>query len=102
MMRCIAAFFLLALPVTGGAAAFPGTFTPGEPYYFESFDPEQRPWEPGQGLNIEEVFKNYEYYEIVLEQDGKGLTVNHYVSGSRAGSVKYRVLPDGSLQKNEP
>ncbi|OGS98887.1 MAG: hypothetical protein A3F73_12800 [Gallionellales bacterium RIFCSPLOWO2_12_FULL_59_22] len=102
MGRYIALFSLLMLPFSIVAAPPAGRLAPGTPYYFDSFDAGQRPWEPGQGLNIEEVFKNYEYYEIVLDRDGNGLTVNHYVSGSKAGSEKYRVLPDGSLQKNEP
>jgi hypothetical protein len=72
---------------------------PDTPYYFDSFDSGQRPWAPGQHLNIEEVFKNYQYYEIVFDRGGDVITVNHYIRGSRAGGGKYRVLPDGSLQE---
>lgn len=98
MVRAIALFCLLLLPFSAAAAA--GRLTPGMAYYFDNFDAGQRPWAPGQHLNIEEVFKSYQYYEIVLAQDGNGITVNHYIRGSRAGSEKYRILPDGSLQKN--
>lgn len=97
MVRAIALFCLLMLPFSAASAA--DQLVPGTPYYFDSFNPEQRPWAPGQHLNIEEVFKNYQYYEVVFDRDGDGVTVNHYIRGSRAGSEKYRVLPDGSLQE---
>ena len=100
MIRIIAALFLFALPAATGAASLADRFAPGVLYYFESFDAGQRPWAPGQELNIEEVFKNYQYYEIMFERDGKGITVNRYARGSRADSEKYRILPDGALQED--
>jgi len=84
---------VLSLSATAAA------LVPGTPSYFESFDPAQRPWEPGQDLNIEEVFKNYQYYEIVLDGGGQEITVNHYIQNRKAGSEKYRLLPDRSLRK---
>lgn len=93
------AIFLLALPHAASAASLADKFAAGTPYYFDSFDPGQKPWEPGQYLNFEEVFKNYQYYEIVFDQDGKGITVNRYLHGSKASSEKYLVLPDKSLRK---
>ena len=95
VLRSIATLCLLVLPHAVAAAAL----VPGTPYYFGNFDPVQRPWEPGQDLNIEEVFKNYQYYEIVLDRDGKEITVNHYIQNRKAGSEKYLVLPDRSLRK---
>jgi len=68
-------------------------------YYFNDFNPGMQPWVPGQFLNLEEVFKNYQYYEIIFDQDGKGFTVNRYVSGSKESSEKYLVMPDNSLRK---
>jgi len=50
-------------------------------------------------LNIEEVFKNYQYFEIVFDRDGKGITVYRYLRGSKEGSEEYQLLPDNSLQK---
>ena len=99
--RIVAAFCLLTLMPSAGGASLADKLTPGMPHYFDSFDAGQRPWQPGQHLNIEEVFKNYQYYEIVLDRDSKGIMVNQYIRGSKAGSEKYRVLPDGSLQKSE-
>jgi hypothetical protein len=96
----LAAILLLALPNAASAASLADKFTPGAPYYFDHFDPGQIPWEPGQYLNIEEVFKNYQYFEIVFDQDGKGITVYRYLRGTKEGSDKYLVLPDNSLQKN--
>ena len=99
MVRYIALFCLLILPFSAGAASLADKLAPGTQYYFDSFDPGQRPRAPGQHLNIQEVFKNYQYYEIVLDEDGKEITVIQYIQGNKAGSEKYLVLPDGSLQK---
>lgn len=59
-------------------------------------------WTPGPHLNIEKVFRNFQYYEIALDEGGKGIAVTRYICGSQAGSEKYRLLPDGSLQKGNP
>lgn len=99
--RVVAAFCLLTLASAAGAASLADRLAPGTPHYFDSFDATQQPWEPGQPLNIEEVFKNYQYYEILLDRDGKAIVVNRYLRGSKAASEKYLVLPDGSLQKSE-
>ena len=100
-IRVVAAFCLLTLTSAAGAASLADKLAPGMPHYFDSFDATQRPWEPGQPLNIEEVFKNYQYYEILLDRDGKAIVVNQYIRGSKAASEKYLVLPDGSLQKSK-
>lgn len=50
-------------------------------------------------MNIEDVFKNYQFYEIELDKNGKEITVIQYIKGDKVGSEKYLVLPDGSLQK---
>lgn len=94
-----AILFLFLLPFAVSAAALADMLTPGMPYYFDSFDPGLHPWKPGQHLNIEEVFKNYQYYEIALDRDGKELTVNQYIRGDKVGSETYLRLPDGSLRK---
>ena len=60
-IRVVAAFCLLTLTSAAGAASLADKLAPGMPHYFDSFDATQRPWEPGQPLNIEEVFKNYQY-----------------------------------------
>lgn len=102
IVRIFAALYLLALPLTSGAAtpaSVAGKFAPGTSYYYDGFEPEQRPWKPGQSLNFEEVFKNYQYYEILPDRDGSGITVNHFIRGDKADSKKYLILPDGSLQK---
>jgi hypothetical protein len=95
----LAAILLLVFPNAASAASLADKFTPGTPYYFDHFDPGQKPWEPGQYLNIEELFKNYQYFEIVFDQDGKGITVYRYLRGSKEDNEKYLVLPDKSLQK---
>ena len=70
-VRIIAALHLLMMPFAADAATLADKFTPETPYYFDSFDPGQQPWKLGQHLNIEEVFKNYQYYEIVLDQTAR-------------------------------
>jgi hypothetical protein len=97
--QILAALFLFALPCAVSAASLADRFTPGTPYYFNDFSPGQKQWDPGQHLNFEEVFKNYQYYEILFDQDGKGITVNRFLRGSRESSEKYLVLPDKSLLK---
>ena len=102
MIRIIVVFLLFILPVAAGAASLAERFAPGMSYYFDYFEPGQRPWAPGRHLNIEEVFKNYEYYEIEFDEDGKGIMANHYVRGSKADSERHLILPDGSLRRREP
>jgi hypothetical protein len=100
MFRTLTLIFMLVLPFS--AASSGRQLDVGVSYYFDSFDPDQRPWAPGRPLNIEEVFKNYQYYEIILGGDGRDVTVNHFVRGSRTGSENYTLMPDGSLRRNSP
>lgn len=99
----IVALLLLITAVAAGAApdVHPHKLIPGSKYYFDNFDPEQKPWNPGRDLNIEEVFKNYQYVEIVLDQDGRGITVTHFIQGGKKDTVKYLLMPDGSLSKRK-
>ena len=97
MTFALAACFFV-LPFAAGAASLSEKFTPGTLYYFENFDPGQLPLDPARYLNIEEVFKNYQFYEVVLDRDGKELTVNQYIRGVKMGSEIYLELPDGSLR----
>lgn len=99
VVRAIAVLCLLGLLLAADAASLADKFTPRVPYYYDNFDPGQQPWEPRQYLNFEEVFKNYQYYEIVIDQGGEEITVNQFIRGDKVGSEKYLVLPDGSLRK---
>lgn len=90
----LAAGLLLASAPT--LAAMPG-FEPGVAYYFDSFDPQQKPWQPGQPLNLEEVFKNYLYYEILFDSSGNGITVKRYIQNNRERTDRFVLQPDGSL-----
>lgn len=84
--------------VGASAASSAEKFEPGVPYYFENFDPTLRPWNPGQGLNIEEVFKNYLYYEVIFDQPGREVTVNRYIQNRKERSDNYRIGKDGGLE----
>lgn len=98
-MRTLLAWVLpwLAGVAAAGSAELP--YSPDTPYYFEHFDPRQQPWQPGHGLNIEEVFKNYQYYEIRFLNNGRDMQVTHYVQGRKERSERYRIKPDGVLEK---
>ena len=67
------------------------------PRYYDSFDPGPIPWVPGEERNIEEVFKNYNYFAI--EEDGELLKVTAYQQGQPASVRHYRVGTDGGLQE---
>ncbi|MGE5027643.1 MAG: hypothetical protein ACM3JK_04150 [Betaproteobacteria bacterium] len=94
----VAAVIATLLWMGAGAASPAEKFQPGVPYYFENFDPAMKPWDPGQDLNIEEVFKNYIYYEIIFDPSGREITVNRYRQNRKEGSDRFLVRPDRSLE----
>ncbi len=96
--RITAAVIAILCWVGASAAPLAEKFQPGVPYYFESFDPAMKPWNPGQDLNIEEVFKNYVYYEIIFDQSGREITVNRYLQNRKERSDRFLVRPDRSLE----
>jgi hypothetical protein len=98
-IRTVVMLCLLVLAFAVVAAPPADKFTPGMSYYFEDFYPAQQPWEPGEGLNIEEVFKNYQYYEIVFDKGGNVINVKHYIRNRKVESDKYQIMPNGALQK---
>lgn len=92
-------FLVAALLVLAGQACAGEHFTPGVPYYFDSFDPAQKPWKPGYDLNYEEVFKNHLFYEIVFSPSGREMTVNRYIRNNKTDSERYLLNSDGSLSR---
>lgn len=97
-VRVAAAVIAILFSFGAGAASLVAKFQPGVPYYFESFDPAMKPWNPGQDLNIEEVFKNYIYYEIIFDPSGLEITVNRYLQNRKERSDRFLVRPDRSLE----
>jgi len=97
-VRIAAAVIATLFWVGAGAASLAEKFQPGVPYYFESFDPAMKPWDPGQDLNIEEVFKNYVYYEIIFDKSGREIMVNRYLQNRKERSDRFLVQPDRSLE----
>lgn len=89
---------VVALAILFSASAAAEPLKPGGVYYFEDFDPAMKPWSPGEGLNFEEVFKNYIYYEVVVGKAGREITVNRYTQNTMDRSDKYLIRPDGSLE----
>ena len=92
----LAAAFILLLSGQTGAGE---RLEPGGSYYFDAFDPTQKPWNPGYSLNYEEVFKNYLFFEVVVAPSGREITVNRYIRNNKADSEQYRLNPDGSLSR---
>ncbi|PWB59085.1 MAG: hypothetical protein C3F18_01360 [Nitrosomonadales bacterium] len=92
-----AALACIAWAVNTAQAGLP--YEPDIPLYFDHFDPGQKPWQPGQALNIEEVFKNYQYYEIRFLKQGTEIQVQRYIHNQRDCAERYHVMPDGSLEK---
>ena len=95
-MYSIMLFFpLLSSPAMGEEVRLQD-LAPSTKYYLDDFDPNRK---HGELRNIEEVFKNYQYVEIMLSADGKVITVKQYVQGSKKNETSYRILPEGMLQK---
>ncbi|MDD5329313.1 MAG: hypothetical protein PHX38_04860 [Sulfuricella sp.] len=98
MKRIVGAICAVLLPLAADAANLLEKFQPETPYYFDSFVSGQKPWESGQSLNIEEVFKNYQYYEIVFDSSGRGITVKHYIQNRLERRDRFSVGADGALE----
>jgi|GEM_PF-2278921 len=95
----ITLILLLSTAPATGAELLLQDLIPGTKYYFDDFNPALKPWTPGEFRNIEEVFKNYQYVEIVLHADSRAMTVKQYTQGVPKDVTRYRILPDGVLQK---
>lgn len=101
-MRLLAAAIVFCLSGIASAAPDTQSFAPDTSYYFEHFDPQQKPWRPGQDLNVEEVFKNYQYYEIHFQNGGREILVNRYIQNRKEAGVRYRIRGDGALEELAP
>lgn len=97
-VRVAAAVVAILFGAGASAASLAERFQSGVPYYFDSFDSAMKPWDPGQDLNLEEVFKNYIYYEIIFDQYGREITVNLYLQNRKERSDRFLVRPDRSLE----
>jgi len=97
-VRVTAAVVSILFLVGSGVVSSAEKFQPGMPYYFENFDPAMKPWDPGQDLNFEEVFKNYIYFEIIFDPSGQKITVNRYLQNRKERSDMFLLRPDRSLE----
>lgn len=70
---------------------------PGVPYYVDEFDASPVPWRPAEERNYEEVFKNHEYYELVLGRDRRTLVVTRYLRDRAPERQEYLLLPSEGL-----
>jgi len=97
--RWLATWLILACSFCSTAASGDSGGSADEsPRYYSAFDPDRKPWKPDPELNLEEVFKNYQYYAIEYGAGRRRLTVTHYVNGAVADVTAWRVDEDGSLK----
>lgn len=85
-------FFLVALNASAA-----GLCRPNSPYYFSEFNPSS--WKVEDEVNYEEVYKNFEYFEVIFNKNCDDITVKRYKKGQFVSSEKYKVDSDGSIQK---
>lgn len=92
-------FILLSalLPAKDSSAAY--KCRPDSPYYFSEFN--HASWSPDSDLNYEEVYKNYDYFEVSFSKSCEEITVKRYVTGQQSSIERYRLNADGTLSKVE-
>lgn len=89
----IAALFSINALAYNSYAA--GKCRPNTPYYFSEFNPAS--WKVENELNYEEVYKNFEYFEVFFNRSCDEIAVKKYVKGQLSSSERYKLNPDGSL-----
>jgi hypothetical protein len=70
---------------------------PGVSYFTEEFDATLIPWRPAPERNVEEVFKNHKYFEIVLGRERRTISVIQHRNGYAPERRDYTLLPSGAL-----
>ncbi len=85
-------FFLVALNASAA-----GKCRPNSPYFFSEFNPSS--WEVEDEVNYEEVYKNFEYFEVIFNKSCDEITVKKYIKGEFGSSEKYQLNADGVLSK---
>ena len=84
-------FFLVALNVSAAEKC-----RPNAPYYFSEFNSSS--WKVENELNYEEVYKNFEYFEVIFNKSCDEITLKRYKKGQFDSSEKYKVDSDGYIQ----
>ena len=87
-------FLFLSLRFDSFAA---GKCRQGIVYYFNEFNPSS--WKVENELNYEEVYKNFEFFEVVFNKACDEITVKRYVRGEISSTEKYKLNADGSLSE---
>lgn len=70
---------------------------PGSPYFYMEFDPAS--WKAENELNYEEVYKNFEYFEVTFNKASDEITVKKYIKGEIHSTEKYRLNVNGRVSK---
>lgn len=89
-------FFIISFFFQTGASFAEWKCRPGSPCFYTEFDPAS--WKIENELNYEEVYKNFEYFEVIFNKGCEEITVKKYRKGTVETLKKYRLAVDGTLQ----
>ena len=79
--------------------ARPENIKPDINYYADDYTVENEVSELGEERNYEEVFKNYEFYEAVYDDQKRVKIFRCYKKGGVEWTEKYTYHPNGNLAK---
>ncbi len=92
---------LFGTGLSGDAFARPERIKPNQPYYADEFTREGEIAELGEERNYEEVFKNYEYYEAVYDEQQRPALFRAYRRGEVDWTERYFYDEQGRLIRKE-
>lgn len=93
----LAAIFLSQLFLVTVNSSAAEKCRPKTPYYFSDFNPSA--WKVEDELNYEEVYKNFEYFEVSFNKSCDEITVKRYKKGQLDSSERFKLNTDGTIQK---
>ncbi len=94
---CITLFVLLGTALCGDIAAKPERIKPNQPYYADEFTRDGEIAELGEERNYEEVFKNYQYYEAIYDEQERPTLFRAYRRGEPEWTERYFYDEQGKL-----
>jgi hypothetical protein len=69
--------------------------------FLKEFSSQVFPWDKSDCLNIEEVFKNYQYYETMYLEKERLLVVKKVVFGQLQMTMHYQITDENQLQEKK-
>ncbi len=92
---------LLMTGFSGETLSRPENIKPGLSYFADEFTVNESVAELGEEKNYEEVFKNYEYYEMIYDEQKRPAVFRAYKRGEVVSTEYYFYGNDGKLFKKE-